>query len=101
VSIDALLGFPIKIFLVGGSNFDLMFARRTRCHCATPEVDVMNFLRFLPIFCEKIGGFISKNNIMIKFLQKLAVGGAKKCQYFCLFFSAKIFLKSKHRSQDN
>jgi hypothetical protein len=33
-----------------------------------------NFLRFLPIFGEKIGVFFKKNNnVMIKFLQKIAV----------------------------
>jgi hypothetical protein len=31
-----------------------------------------NFLRFLPIFGEKKLAFFSKNNVMIKFLQKLA-----------------------------
>jgi hypothetical protein len=49
-----------------------------------------NFLRFLPIFCEKMA-FISKTNVMIKFLQKLAVLRAKKRQYFSRNFSAKIF----------
>jgi hypothetical protein len=37
------------------------------------DVNDHNFLRFLPIFGEKKLVFFSKTNVMIKFLQKLAV----------------------------
>jgi hypothetical protein len=60
----------------------LIEARVTRGRCYDH-----NFLRFLPIFCEKIGGF-SKTNVMINFLLKLALAGAKNANFF-----AKIFAK--------
>jgi hypothetical protein len=41
-----------------------------------------NFLRFLPIFCEKKLAFFSKTNIMIKNLQNIAVVLVKRRQYF-------------------
>jgi hypothetical protein len=44
-----------------------------------------NFLRFLPIFGVKIGVF-SKANVMVKFLQKLVVVGAKSANTFAKFF---------------
>jgi hypothetical protein len=48
----------------------------------------------LPIFCEKIGVFL-KNNVMINFLLKLAVVGAKKAifgpNFLGQIFWAKFF----------
>jgi hypothetical protein len=43
------------------------------------------FLRFSPIFGEKIGVF-SKTNVMIKFLEKLAVVLAKNANIIAKFF---------------
>jgi hypothetical protein len=46
----------------------------------------------LPIFGGKKNSFFSKTNVVIKFLQKLAVTSlSKKRQYFRTNFSAKIF----------
>jgi hypothetical protein len=47
-----------------------------------------NFLRFLPIFGEKIA-FFSKLKVMIKFLQKLTVW-AKNINIFAKFFGGNI-----------
>jgi hypothetical protein len=48
-----------------------------------------NFLRFLPIFCEKIGVF-SKTNVMINFLHNLhSFVLSKKHQFFCQIFRRK------------
>jgi hypothetical protein len=47
-----------------------------------------NFRRILPIFGEKMP-FFTKPNVMIKFLQKLAVVWAKKRQYFRRIFRRK------------
>jgi hypothetical protein len=60
----------------------------------TPGVDVIydhNFLRFLPIFGEKMA-FFSKTNVMIKFCI-IYLCFEKKTPIFSLNFSAKIFLK--------
>jgi hypothetical protein len=43
----------------------------------------------LPIFCEKNG--IKKNNVMIRFLQKLAVVWAKNAHIRAQFFGENIF----------
>jgi hypothetical protein len=61
-------------------------------------VDVMIsiFGDFLPICGEK-SAFFSKNNVMIKFLPKTAVL-REKTPIILPYFSAKIFLKSQHRS---
>jgi hypothetical protein len=51
-----------------------------------------NFLRFSPIFGEKIAFFLN-TNVMINFCQNLALFCAKNA-IFSLNFSAKIFKKS-------
>jgi hypothetical protein len=48
-----------------------------------------NFLQFLPIFCKKLA-FFPKINVMIKFLQKLAVVRAKNAKIFANFFGENI-----------
>jgi hypothetical protein len=49
-----------------------------------------NFLRFLPIFGEKMA-FFSKTNVMIKFLHNIALFWVKKRQFFRNFFRRKYF----------
>jgi hypothetical protein len=51
-----------------------------------------NFRRFLTIFGKKCR-FFSKTNVMVNFLQKLAVVWSKNAKFFSSFL-AKIFLKS-------
>jgi hypothetical protein len=52
-----------------------------------------NFLRFFPIFREKIGVF-SKTNVMINFFTKFSFVLSQKTPIFSKKFSAKIFEKS-------
>jgi hypothetical protein len=56
-----------------------------------------NFLQFFPIFGKKIGVFLN-TNVVIKVLHNFALLRIKT-PIFSLKFSAKIFLKSLHRSQ--
>jgi hypothetical protein len=58
-----------------------IFSTRGRCYHH-------NFLRFSPIFCEKIG---LKTNVMIHFSQNSAVFLSQKRQFFLRFFCWKYF----------
>jgi hypothetical protein len=49
-----------------------------------------NFLRVLPIFGEKVGVFLKKNNVMIKILHNLALFGVEKRQFFAIFIVENI-----------
>jgi hypothetical protein len=48
-----------------------------------------NFLRFSPIFCEKIGVF-SKTNVMIKISKKTSSSLSKNANFFAKFFGENI-----------
>jgi hypothetical protein len=52
-----------------------------------------NFLRFLPIFCEKMA-FFSKNNVSIEFLHNLALFGVKNANFLPVFFGEQNEKKS-------
>jgi hypothetical protein len=52
----------------------------------------------ITIFCEKIGVLLKNNNVMIKFLDTLALLWVKNAN-FCQFFGENI-LKSKQWSQE-
>jgi hypothetical protein len=52
-----------------------------------------NFLRFLPIFGEKIGVFSQKQMLWSIFFKKLAVVWAKNCEFFRKIFCRK-YLKN-------
>jgi hypothetical protein len=49
-----------------------------------------DFLQFLTIFGDKIGVFL-KTNVMINFIQNLALFSVKKRQFFAKFFGENIF----------
>jgi hypothetical protein len=57
-----------------------------------------NFLRFSPIFCEKMA-FFFKNKCYDPIFAEFFSVLNKKCQLFRRFFLAKKFSKSQHRSQ--
>jgi hypothetical protein len=56
-----------------------------------------NFLRFLPIFYEKIG-FFHRKQCYDNFFKKTSCSLSKKTPIFLLNVSAKMFKKSQHRS---
>jgi hypothetical protein len=58
-----------------------------------------NFLRFLPIFGEKIGVFLKETNVMIKILQNLALFRVKNANFFANFFGENIFKKGKLKTR--
>jgi hypothetical protein len=49
------------------------------------------YLRFEPFFCENIGVFFSKTNIMINFLNKVTLFLVKNANFVANFFGENIF----------
>jgi hypothetical protein len=67
------------------------FAKKLRRYVFLEVIFDHNFLRFSPMFGEKIGVCLKKPNVMIKFLQNLPLFWVKNANFIADFFGENIF----------